>query len=46
VWFSHRCVMINSIVIVIMAGLHPTVTNLAGEEVSTVARHRSVRTHS
>lgn len=46
VWFSHRCVMISSIVIVMMAGVHPTVTNPAEEEVSTAALHRLVRSHS
>ncbi len=38
--------MISSIVIVIMAGLHPTVTEPAEEEVPTAALHRSVRAHS
>lgn len=43
---SHRCVMISLTVIVMMAGLHPTVTKEVEVEVLTAALHRSVRTHS
>lgn len=46
VWFSHRHVLISSIVIVTMAGLHPTVTEPTEDEVSNIDKSTLIPSQS